>query len=137
MNVLTIRPYVAALLASLSACSVAAAHHSFAVHFVPEEIITLSGVVTDFRFRNPHGVVTFNVTSEDGSVVEWRAETNSPNILRRRGWSGDSIEIGDEILIEGYPARDGGNFMRIYRVILDRGELIGQRPAVLTTGEQD
>src|SRR5690606_2784013 len=35
------------VLSALLACGVAAkAHHSFAVHFVPDEIVTVSGVVT-------------------------------------------------------------------------------------------
>lgn len=106
------------------------AHHSFAVHFVPEEIITISGVVAEFRFRNPHGVVSLVVTGENGAEEVWKVETNSPNILKRRGWSEDSIPVGERITVEGYPARDGSPFMRIYRVTFADGrELIGQRPA--------
>ena len=61
--------------------------------------------------------------------MEWKAETNSPNILRRRGWTEDSIKPGDRVKIEGYPARDGSQFMRVYRVIYADGhELVGQRP---------
>ena len=61
-------------------------HHSFPVHFVPGKLITVEGVVTDFSFRNPHGLLHFTVTDAAGAGVEWKAETNSPNILRRRGW---------------------------------------------------
>ncbi len=118
------------VLSALLACGVAAkAHHSFAVHFVPDEIVTVSGVVTEFRFRNPHGLVFFAVREDDGTEVVWRAETNSPNVLRRRGWSEKSIRPGDRVTIEGYPARDESASMRIYRVTFDDGrELIGQRP---------
>ncbi len=63
-------------------------------------------------------------------MEHWRVETNSPNILKRRGWSEDSIAAGETITVEGYPARDGSNYMRIYRVTFADGrELIGQRPA--------
>jgi hypothetical protein len=107
----------------------AAAHHSFAVHFVPDRTVTVEGVVTEFRFRNPHGVLLFTVTDAGGETAEWKAETNSPNILRRRGWNEQSIRPGDRVTIEGYPARDGSNFMRIYRVAYADGrELVGQRP---------
>ncbi len=105
------------------------AHHSFPVHFVPGKLITVEGVVTDFSFRNPHGLLHFTVTDAAGAGVEWKAETNSPNILRRRGWTEDSIKPGDRVKIEGYPARDGSQFMRVYRVIYADGhELVGQRP---------
>ena len=104
-------------------------HHSFAVHFVGDELVTVNGVVTDFTFRNPHGLVLLDETRDDGTIVHWRIETNSPNILRRRGWAPDSVKSGDVVTIEGYPARDGTSSMRVARLILADGrELTGQRP---------
>ncbi len=117
-----------ALAGFAGAMSAADAHHSFAVHFVPDQMVEVSGVVTEFRFRNPHGLVFFAVEGDEGEET-WRAETNSPNVLRRRGWSEDSIAVGDRITVEGYPARDDSTTMRIARVIFADGrELIGQRP---------
>ena len=111
----------------------AAAHHSFAVHFVADWLVTVDGVVTEYSFRNPHGLV--HLQAADG---EWRAETNSPNILRRRGWSADSIKTGDRVTIEGYPARDGSRSMRIARVMYPDGrELTGQRPTPGTADGAD
>jgi hypothetical protein len=105
------------------------AHHSFAVHFVADRLITVQGTVEEFTFRNPHGVLVLGVKGEDGAVQQWKIETNSPNILRRRGWNEASIKAGDSVTVEGYPARDGSNFMRVYRVIYPDGrELVGQRP---------
>jgi hypothetical protein len=107
----------------------AAAHHSFAVHFVADKLITVRGTVDEFSFRNPHGVVLLTAKGADGVAQHWKIETNSPNILRRRGWTETSIKPGDVVSIEGYPARDGSNFMRVYRVTYADGrELIGQRP---------
>lgn len=103
------------------------AHHSFAVHFVSDRLITVKGVVTEFRFTNPHGIVTFNVLKEDGTVEEWRAETNSPNSLRRRGWTKDSIKVGEEVEILGFPTRDGSPYLRISKLTFADGrELLGQ-----------
>jgi hypothetical protein len=103
------------------------AHHSFAVHFVADRVIELKGTVTSFRFTNPHGILTFNVTAEDGTVQEWRAETNSPNSLRRRGWSKDSIKVGEEITLLGFPTRDGTPYVRISKITFADGrELVGQ-----------
>ena len=129
------------LLWSFAAAIIAAptyAHHSFNVHFVPEEIISLDGTVSEFRFRNPHGQISFVVRGTDGSVATWKAETNSPNILRRRGWDERSIAPGDEIHVEGYPARDGSNSMRIYRVVFADGRVLtGQRPAAGVADTED
>jgi len=108
-----------------------AAHHSFAVHYDGERIVSVTGLVEEFRFRNPHGMIVVQGTSSDGLSGAWKIETNSPNILRRRGWTADSISAGDEVVIEGFPANDGSTSMRVYRVrFADGRELIGQRPAV-------
>ena len=118
-----------ALVAAALAAAPAVAHHSFAVHFVADRLITVSGTVDEFTFRNPHGVLTLTAKGEDGAEQQWKIETNSPNILRRRGWTETSIKAGDVVSVEGYPARDGSNFMRVSRVMYPDGrELVGQRP---------
>jgi hypothetical protein len=117
-------------LALLVLPALAVAHHSFAVHYDGERIISVAGTVEEFRFSNPHGMIVLNGTSSDGVTGSWKIETNSPNILRRRGWSPESIAPGDEVVIEGFPTRDGSNAMRVYRIrFADGRELIGQRPA--------
>jgi hypothetical protein len=120
---------LAVLVAAAGIAAPSLAHHSFAVHFVADQLIKVHGTVDEFTFRNPHGVLTLDVKGDDGAEQSWKIETNSPNILRRRGWSETSIKPGDVVTVEGYPARDGSNFMRVYRVIYDDGrELVGQRP---------
>jgi hypothetical protein len=125
-------------LASLGVAAPVAAHHSFAVHFVPDKTITIQGTVEEFTFRNPHGLLTLTAKDANGVEQHWRIETNSPNILRRRGWSEDSIKPGDQVTIEGYPARDGSPSMRVYRVTFADGrELVGQRPDPTVVPGQD
>jgi hypothetical protein len=126
------------LMSSLTIAPAAFAHHSFAVHFTSEANMEVKGVVESFRFANPHGVLTFNVTDADGKTTQWRAETNSPNILRRRGWSKDSLKAGDEVTVLGFPARDGTSYMRISKVTFADGrELVGQGAAPPAQGEAD
>ncbi|HVY65647.1 MAG TPA: DUF6152 family protein [Gammaproteobacteria bacterium] len=130
-------PFLVWILAVLVPVGPAAAHHSFAVHFVGDKLIKVSGVVDEFSFRNPHGVLVLK-TKKDGAEEVWRIETNSPNVLRRRGWSETSIKHGDQVTVEGYPARDGSNSMRVYRVIYPDGhELVGQRPDPGVTSGED
>jgi hypothetical protein len=117
------------LIAAVLITGPAVAHHSFAVHFVADRLVKVSGVINEFSFRNPHGLLLLTVKKDGGQAEQWRIETNSPNILRRRGWTETSIKPGDEVTVEGYPARDGSNSMRVYRVIYPDGhELVGQRP---------
>ena len=102
----------------------AIAHHSFAVFFDQDKPITVAGVVKDFQFANPHGVITF-VSDKGGKEELWRAETNAPVILRRLGWSRDSLKPGDKVSVEGWAARDGSNYMRMRKVTRADGTPVG------------
>ena len=88
---------------------VALAHHNAASHYVMDQITTATGTVTQFKLVNPHVRVYFDVVDENGEVVPWLAEGNSSSILRRRGWTADSLKPGDVITVTGRPARDGSN----------------------------
>jgi hypothetical protein len=123
------RPAFALVAASLLALPVAAAaHHSFAVFFDPSKSVTVTGTVTEFRFTNPHGTIAFDVKGADGKVEKWRAETNAPVILVRRGWTRDVIKPGDTVTIEGWPSRDGRPYMRLREMRDASGKPIGNAP---------
>jgi Family of unknown function (DUF6152) len=110
------------------ATRVATAHHSFAVFFdTDSQLRKVTGIVKEFRFTNPHGIVTLAV-AEGGHQVIWRAETNSPSILRRRGWSSDSLQVGEKITVEGWPARDGSKYLRLRSATRANGEPVGKAP---------
>ena len=87
------------------------AHHSFAAHYDVEREIELKGVVTDYRFINPHVLVFLDVAGQEGGLEEWVAETNSPTLFRRMnmGLQSDSIVSGDIITVTGYPSRFNHN----------------------------
>ena len=114
------------LVACLAVAPVARAHHSFAVFFQTDKTIAVTGVVTEFQFKNPHGLIKLTVTHADGSTEQWAAETNSPSILVRRGWSKTSIAAGEKITIEGWPARNGSRYLRLQKATRANGELIGK-----------
>jgi hypothetical protein len=118
--------FCSALIAGLSACAVtAAAHHSSSLYYDVEDRITVTGEVTEFLFANPHAILKFEVTAEDGSVQQWVAETTSPSLLRRRGWSRQSFEPGQTVTLEGMPSLDGSWLMRITRAWHEDGSEIG------------
>jgi hypothetical protein len=104
------------------------AHHSFAAFFDPDKSVSVTGTVTEFRFTNPHGMIAVNVKKPDGSTIEWRAETNAPVVLVQRGWSRDSIKPGMVVTIDGWPSRDGRNYMRMRAVRDEHGKPIGGAP---------
>ena len=113
--------------------SAAGAHHSFAVYFDSSKNVTITGTVTSFRFTNPHGTIALDVTDAQGRVTHWRAETNAPVVLTRRGWTREIIKPGETITIEGWPSRDGKAYMRMRRAVDANGRLIGSAPF----GQQD
>jgi hypothetical protein len=115
-------------LAIAAAASTAHAHHSFAVYFDSGKEVTIKGKVTAFRFTNPHGTIVLDVADAQGRVREWRAETNAPVVLMRRGWTRSSVKAGEEITVDGWPSRDGKPYMRLRRALRADGSLIGTAP---------
>lgn len=117
---------MAALCLLLLGIESAGAHHSFAVFFDSQKSVTISGVVKEFQFVNPHGLIRILVQTKEGESEEWRVETNSPSILRRRGWAPDSIKVGEKITVEGWPARDNSHWARLRKAERASGEAIGK-----------
>ena len=111
----------AAVLAALVAPS-AFAHHSFAAEFDGNAPVTIKGKVTAFEWVNPHSWVHVDVTDEQGNTVNWACETAPPNMLYRSGWRKDSLKTGDEIVIEGFKAKDGSHTMNARTVTTPDGK---------------
>lgn len=101
------------------------AHHSFAVFFDDAKSVTVSGSVTAFKFTNPHAIIELTAKNAQGQSEQWRAETNAVTLLRRRGWTSESLKSGDAVTLEGWPARDGSRYMRVRRVVKADGTVLG------------
>ena len=91
------------------------AHHSAAAYESTKQI-TVTGTVTEFHFVNPHVLIYMTAKDESGTTRKWQGELTSPNRLVRAGW--DNMTAGDPIALTGYPAKDGGNSIRITKVVL-------------------
>jgi len=110
----------------LAAAAVPAfAHHSFAVFFDQDKTVSVTGVVEEFQFRNPHGLIRLSVKKAGGGEETWKAETNSPSILERRGWTRTTLKVGETITIDGWPSRDGANYMRMRTATRPDGKPVG------------
>ena len=119
------RSHVQFLIASLGfALSVAApvfAHHSFATEYDSAKPVTLTGSVTKVEWMNPHARFYMDVKNDKGVVTNWELELGSPNGLARRGWTRNSMRIGDQIIADGYMAKDGSNLANARNVKLADG----------------
>lgn len=97
-----------AFLVALTATS-AFAHHSFEAEYDLKKPITLSGTVSKVDWMNPHIFIHIDVKDETGKVEHWMCEGGNPSSLTRAGWKRTSLKAGDEIVINGYRAKDGSN----------------------------
>src|SRR5687767_12484500 len=70
---------------ALGAVGIGQAHHGTAAY--GETTVTVSGVVTEFKFVNPHVLVLWDVKDESGALQHWSGERSGPNSMaRERGW---------------------------------------------------
>ena len=97
------------------------AHHSFSAVFDADSPMEASGTVTKVEWRNPHAWIYVDVTDDEGSVSNWAFELGSLNGLRRSGWSRTTVQVGDEISVRGYKARDGSNRANLASITLADG----------------
>ena len=83
------------------------AHHSFAPYETTLQM-KLSGVVTDFKWVNPHVYIELDGTdSKSGEKKHWLVECASTSILNRAGWRFNMIKPGDQITVIVSPLRNG------------------------------
>lgn len=92
-------------LGSLCAAN-AVAHHSASM-FDQQHEVTLTGVVKEFQFTNPHCFIQLFVNDEHGDS-EWSIEMGAPMHLLRSGWKPHTLNPGDKITVVINPLRDGG-----------------------------
>ncbi len=97
------------------------AHHSSSSYDM-EHPVTMKGVVGNVEWTNPHVFIYLNVKSGNGSVQEWRVEGNSPNMLFRVGWKKEMMKAGDQIEVNGAPAKDGAKILRLISLTLANGQ---------------
>ncbi|MBT5032361.1 MAG: hypothetical protein HOM55_08725 [Proteobacteria bacterium] len=101
------------------------AHHNFAAHYRTDANVTITGIVTEFRFVNPHARVYLDVRNENGEIEKWMAEGDASVALRRSGWVADELKPGDLLKVEGYPSRSGENMLGWNNITLADGTEIG------------
>ena len=93
----------------------AQAHHSFVI-YDGNNYTTYRGILTADRFNSgSHANFDFKVTGADGKVVTWKAETQAPRLWPEdRPKFLDVADIGQEIIVTGWPLRNGAPTLWIH-----------------------
>jgi uncharacterized protein DUF6152 len=109
----------------LMLCVPMLAHHGGSDYDV-QHPVTLKGTVTEFYWSNPHCQVFLDVKDDGGRVVNWTIETLAPAVLKRAGWSRETLHAGNQISITFVPSKKGTPVGMLRKVVLpDGSELTG------------
>src|SRR5580765_1826499 len=87
-------------------CATPARSHHSNVAYEVTKVITITGVVKEFRWVNPHTWLYVNVDDGKSAKTEWAVEGRAPGVLLRAGWSKISLKPGDKITVDMSPAKD-------------------------------
>ena len=92
---------------ALTAAAVPALAHHSGTMFDDKKEVTLTGVVKEFQYSNPHSWLLVDVKGEDGKVTTWGFEAEGPSSLTRAGIRLKDFMPGTVITITGHPMKDG------------------------------
>ena len=92
----------------LAAVVPAAAHHPFTPYYDASKLVSVTGVVTELRFVNPHAVLIVDGTTTDGRSGKWGFEGLPPGTFLYRGVKDvkEKLRAGTPITISGWAAKD-------------------------------
>ncbi len=118
MKTLSVPAFVILML--VSAVMPLSAHHSWPISY--DRLVTVKGTVTEFKWANPHPMMTLEVQTNDGRTEKW--EIGGPAIIRMEanGWTKTTVKTGDVITGIGYQFADGQKILRLERVVLADGK---------------
>jgi hypothetical protein len=91
----------------------ASAHHSFAGTYLEDAPpVKVEGTLKEFLLRNPHSFVIVQdaaLKDDKGELVRWSIEWGAAGQLAQQGVSGNSLKVGDHVIVTGSPGRNAGD----------------------------
>ena len=100
---------------ALGLTSPAWSHHSHAM-FDHATRITVTGTVTEFLYRNPHGFLYIDVKQDTGETVNYWVEMSNLTNMVTRGIGRTTFKAGDRVTVNLHPLKDGrpgGSYLTI------------------------
>jgi len=108
------------ILALVSAAIPLSAHHSWPVSY--DRLVTVKGTVVEFKWSNPHPMMTIEVPNDEGRSEKWEIGGPAINRMEANGWTKTTVKPGDVITGIGYQFADGQKIVRLERVVLADGK---------------
>lgn len=99
------------------------AHHG-TVSFDMSKQVEMKATVTQLLWINPHVILKFDVTDDDGKVVHWAAEFGSPEASMQEGWTRDTLHPGDKITAYVAVSKAGTPYGELVSAKLPDGKMI-------------
>jgi hypothetical protein len=105
-------------------CSVAVAHHSFAMFDLGKDL-TVEAVIKEVQFTNPHVWLQIMVTDAKGVATEWSIESGAPGMMLRNGWKPSTLKPGDKVTLTMHPLKNGSPGGSLVSVKVPDGRVLG------------
>lgn len=105
-------------LATASFGLVAQAHHSHAM-FDEDKETTLTGKVAAVSYMNPHVYLSIETKGANNTPEKWSIEMSHIGNMMSRGVTRETLKVGDEVVLQMNPLRDGktgGSYTRIISI---------------------
>jgi hypothetical protein len=97
-------PTVAVIAVALVWTVEAFAHHSTGYYSKEQkDFVKIQGKVVRWDYRSPHSQLYVETTDKDGKLVTWRFESPPAAWLLREGIKKDSLAVGEQVTVEGFP----------------------------------
>jgi hypothetical protein len=100
------------------------AHHSRAgIYEQDDKRIEMKGVVTEWRWRNPHVFLVWETKDASGKAVQWTGELSSVTSMMSEKLTRSSFKAGQEVTISVVPARAGTPQGLLVKVVMADGSV--------------
>ena len=108
------------LIAMFTVATAAHAHHSPSKYNL-SQTVTVTGVLKKVEWSNPHVYIYIEETTPEGTKLEWEIECFPPALLRRMGWTKDTLRLGEVLTARGSPGKNA-NYKDLFPSVIKRGD---------------
>jgi hypothetical protein len=103
------------------------AHHGRGATYDGDKEESVTGVLTELAWRNPHVAIYVDVKDASGKVTNWAFESSNTSTMSREGWTRTIFKPGQQMTVKFNPSRAGAPIGILRSVTLADGKVISSR----------